>query len=84
MEWQVIIKYRFKGKYSGKQAFAPPLCLTGHEQTACWVPVWFVCSWSCMQSEARGEGDLWTNIEPVCISIEENNHYIHYGLSEST
>ena len=41
-------------------------------------------SWSCMQSEARGEGDLRTDIEPVSISIGDNNHYIHYGLSEST
>ena len=37
-----------------------------------------------MQSEARGEGDLGTDIEPVGISITESDHYIHYSLSEST
>lgn len=40
--------------------------------------------WSCMQWEARAEGDPWTGIEAVSISIGENGHYIHYGFPEST
>ena len=36
-----------------------------------------------MLSEARREGDLRTDIEPLRISIK-NIYYIHYGLSEST
>ena len=37
-----------------------------------------------MQSEAGGEVEAWARIEPVSISMEKNDHYIHYDLSEST
>lgn len=61
--------------YWGKHVY----CFTGPEQIAhC------VCSGSCMQSQAHGQCDPWTDIESICIRRRKNHHYIHYSLSEST